>query len=219
MHYLQYDLNDERVKYLMKTDEKLGRLIRYIGVSELPIERDGFKCLVKYIVGQQISDKARETIWNRLCTTLGDVTPNVVLLARESHLCGIGLSRRKVEYIKILAKSVINKTINFDELNTLPNEDVISQLTALKGIGRWTSEMYLIFSLGRENVLSKGDGTIKRIIQWMYGLNELPSSELLTEYFANWIDYATIVSSYFWKSIALGLTHKPFDEVISNQET
>lgn len=58
MHYLQYDLNDERVKYLMKTDEKLGRLIRYIGVSELPIERDGFKCLVKYIVGQQISDKA-----------------------------------------------------------------------------------------------------------------------------------------------------------------
>ena len=74
--------------------------------------------------------------------------------------------------------------------------------------------MYLIFSLGRENVLSKGDGTIKRTIQWMYNLDNLPSSDSLVEYFSNWSQYATIVSAYLWKSIELGLTQKPFDDII-----
>lgn len=76
--------------------------------------------------------------------------------------------------------------------------------------------MYLIFSLGRENVLSKGDGTIRRTIQWMYDLEKLPSSEILLKYFSNWTQYATIVSSYLWKSIELGLVQKPFNEIISN---
>ena len=77
--------------------------------------------------------------------------------------------------------------------------------------------MYLIFSLGRENVLSNGDGTIRRTIQWMYGLEDLPSSKELAKFFINWNEYATIVSSYLWKSISLGLTQKPFDEAISVQ--
>ena len=76
--------------------------------------------------------------------------------------------------------------------------------------------MYLIFSLGRENVLSKGDGTIRRTIQWMYGLEKLPSTDMLFKYFSSWTQYATIVSSYLWKSIELGLVQKPFNEIISN---
>lgn len=215
VYYLKYDLSDERVQYLIRTDETLGKLIRYIGTSELAIEKDGFKCLVKYIIGQQISDKARETIWQRICTTFENVTPDIMLLTSDSDLRGVGLSGRKVEYIKILATGIIEKRIDFEKFETLPNEEIITKLTALKGIGRWTAEMYLIFSLGRENVLSKGDGTIRRTIQWMYDLQELPSSKVLAEYFDNWIEYATVVSSYLWKSIALGLTQKPFDEVIS----
>ncbi|HHX18194.1 MAG TPA: DNA-3-methyladenine glycosylase 2 family protein [Clostridium sp.] len=211
---LKYDLNDERVQYLIRTDEMLGKLIRYIGTSELAIEKDGFKCLVKYIVGQQISDKARETIWQRICTTFGNVTPDIMLSTNDSDLRGVGLSGSKVEYIKTLAGSIIEKRIYFEEFQTLSNKDIITKLTALKGIGQWTAEMYLIFSLGRENVLSKGDGTIKRTIQWMYDLKELPSSKVLTEHFVNWNEYATIVSTYLWKSIALGLTQKSFDEAI-----
>lgn len=212
---LHYDLDDDKVKYLIGTDEKLGRLIRYIGKSELMIEKDGFKCIVKYIIGQQISDKARETIWQRLCITLGNITPEMILVTRDDELKKVGLSERKVTYIKILAKAIKNENVNFNEFQKLTNEEVVKKLTTLKGIGQWTAEMYLIFSLGRENVLSKGDGTIRRTIQWMYDLEKLPTSENLIKYFSSWTQYATIVSAYLWKSIELGLVQKPFNEIIS----
>lgn len=212
---LHYDLDNEKVKYLIGTDEKLGKLIRYINKTELIIEDDGFKCIVKYIIGQQISDKARETIWQRVCSNLENVTPEKILEINDNELRKVGLSERKVNYIKILASAVISKDINFHDFKELTNEEIIKKLTALKGIGQWTAEMYLIFSLGRENVLSKGDGTIRRTIQWMYNLEKLPSSEMLTKYFSSWSQYATIVSSYLWKSIELGLVQKPFNEIIS----
>lgn len=217
MHVLKYDLNDVRVQYLIHTDEMLGKLIRYIGTSELIIEKDGFKCLVKYIVGQQISDKARETIWKRICTAFSNVTADFLLTISNGELCGLGITRRKAECIKTLAENVVKKRIDFGEFLSLSNEEIITKLTAIKGIGQWTAEMYLIFSLGRENVLSKGDRTIRRTIQWLYDLKEFPSSKVLAEYFVNWMEYATIVSSYLWKSISLGLTQIPFCETILSQ--
>lgn len=212
---LQYDLDNEKVQYLLSTDKTLSRLIRYIKTSELIIEKDGFKCLVKYIIGQQISDKARETIWQRVCTVYGSLSPEKVLMIKGEELRQVGLSERKVMYIKTLATAIINGDINFNDFHELTNEEIINRLTTLKGIGQWTAEMYLIFSLGRENVFSKGDGTIRRTIQWMYNLDTLPSSDSLTRYFKNWTQYATIVSLYLWKSIELGLTQKPFDDTIS----
>ena len=213
---LHYDLDNEKVKYLINTDEKLGKLIRYINKTELIIEEDGFKCIVKYIIGQQISDKARETIWQRVCAIWKNITPEKILEIEDNELKRVGLSERKINYIKILASAVISEDINFYDFKELTNEEIIKKLTALKGIGQWTAEMYLIFSLGRENVLSKGDGTIRRTIQWMYDLDKLPSSEILLKYFSSWTQYATIVSSYLWKSIELGLVQKPFNEIISN---
>lgn len=214
---LHYDLDNEKVKYLISTDEKLGKLIRYINKTELILEEDGFKCIVKYIIGQQISDKSRETIWQRVCSALkNEVTPEKIIEINDNELRKVGLSERKVNYIKILASAVISEDINFYDFKKLTNEEIIKKLTALKGIGQWTAEMYLIFSLGRENVFSKGDGTIRRTIQWMYDLEKLPSPEILIKYFSSWTQYATIVSSYLWKSIELGLVQKPFNEIISN---
>ena len=213
---LHYDLDNEKVKYLITTDDKLGKLIKYINKTELIIEEDGFKCIVKYIIGQQISDKARETIWQRVCAILKNITPENILAINDNELRKVGLSERKINYIKILASAVISEDINFYDFKELTNEEIIKKLTALKGIGQWTAEMYLIFSLGRENVLSKGDGTIRRTIQWMYDLEKLPSSEILLKYFSSWSQYATIVSSYLWKSIELGLVQRPFNEIISN---
>ena len=214
---LHYDLDNEKVKYLISTDEKLGKLIRYINKTELILEEDGFKCIVKYIIGQQISDKVRETIWQRVCSALkNEVTPEKIIEINDNELRKVGLSERKINYIKILASAVISEDINFYDFKKLTNEEIIKKLTALKGIGQWTAEMYLIFSLGRENVFSKGDGTIRRTIQWMYDLKKLPSPEILIKYFSSWTQYATIVSSYLWKSIELGLVQKTFNEIISN---
>ncbi len=218
MIYLKYDLNDEKVKYLIQSDENLGKLIKYIGSSELAIEEDSFKCLVKYIIGQQISDKARETIWKKVCSNIENIAPNDILGMSDEGLYKAGIPRHKVKYIKALAHEIVRKRIDFGTLQTLSNEKIISQLTLVKGIGRWTAEMYLIFSLKRENIFSESDGTLKRVIQWMYNLNEIPSTGVIKEYFSNWMEYATIVSSYLWKSIELGLICKPFEQVISGKQ-
>lgn len=213
MQILEYNLNNEKVQYLINSDNKLGKLIKFIGSSELVIEPDGFKCLVKYIIGQQISDKARETIWKRFCSTFGDINPKLILSIDDNKLKEMGLSQRKVEYIKTLATAIINNEINFNSFSSLTNEEIIQKLTSLKGIGRWTAEMYLIFSLGREDVLSKGDGTVKRMVQWMYNLDNLPTSKELDFYFRSWNQYATIVSAYLWKSIEMGLAQTSFDAI------
>jgi len=215
MQILEYNLNNEKVQYLINSDNKLGKLIKFIGSSELVIEPDGFKCLVKYIIGQQISDKARETIWKRFCSTFGDINPKLILSIDDNKLKEMGLSQRKVEYIKTLATAIINNEINFNSFSSLTNEEIIQKLTSLKGIGRWTAEMYLIFSLGREDVLSKGDGTVKRMVQWMYNLENLPTSKELEFYFRSWNQYATIVSAYLWKSIEIGLPQTNFEVIES----
>lgn len=143
---LHYDLDNEKVKYLINTDEKLGKLIRYVNKTELIIEEDGFRCIVKYIIGQQISDKARETIWQRVCAIWKNITPEKILEIEDNELRRVGLSKRKINYIKILASAVIGKDINFCDFKELTNEEIIKKLTALKGVGQWTAEMYLIFS-------------------------------------------------------------------------
>ena len=173
---MKFKLEDTEIQKLIMSDLYLGSLIIYIGTAELHLEPDGFKCLVKYIIGQQISDKARETIWLRLCDILPELTPEAILVKADSEIQGIGISNRKVEYIKNLANAIVNKLVDFKKLRLLTNKEIITQLTELKGIGRWTAEMYMIFSLGRLDVLSTGDGTIKRTIQWMYNLEKIPSS-------------------------------------------
>lgn len=209
-----YDLDNYKVQYLIKSDKNLGLLIKYIKTCELYIEVDGFKCLIKYIIGQQISDKARETIWNRFCINLKEITPLIVLNVPDNKFMAIGISYRKIMYIKELAKYIIENNIDFKQFEIMNNEDIIKILTSIKGIGRWTAEMYLIFSLGRENILSKGDGTIKRTIQWMYNLKDLPTQIELEKIFKKWNKYSTIVSAFLWKSIELGLTQKSFYEII-----
>lgn len=213
MEILEYNLKNEKVKYLINSDSKLGKLIKFIGTSKLTLEPDGFKCIVKYIIGQQISDKARETIWQRFCSNYKDINPKLILSIDDNELKQIGLSEKKVEYIKTLAHAIVNNEIDFNSFSNLTNEEIIKKLISLKGIGRWTAEMYLIFSLGREDVLSKGDGTVKRTIQWLYNLDNLPLSSELDFYFRSWKKYATIVSAYFWKSIEMGLQQINFDEI------
>ncbi|EGO8510059.1 DNA-3-methyladenine glycosylase family protein [Enterococcus faecalis] len=211
---IKYDLKNFKVQHIVRQDERLGRLIRFIRSSEIIIEENGFQCLVKYIIGQQISDKARETIWKRLRVCLTLVTPESVLETNDTQLRNIGLSFKKIEYIKTLAGAIINKELDFDELENLSNEEIISKLTSVRGIGVWTAEMYLIFSLGRENILPKADGTVKRVTQWVYNLESTPSIKFMVEQFSGCESYTTVICAFFWRAIELDLTKKSFDEII-----
>lgn len=213
MNIITYDLHNPKIVHLMSTDSRLCSLIKLVGSCELQIEEDGFRCLVKYIIGQQISDKARETLWKRMQLIGGGVTVSNIQNVNIETIRSIGLSERKAGYIKELANNIANGTVVLDELINMTNDQVISKLTAIKGIGKWTAEMFLVFSLGRENVLSSGDGTIKRVAKWLYEMNELPTSDRLCKLFEKWKGYETIVSVYFWAAIAAGLTTQPMGQL------
>lgn len=131
----------------------------------------------------------------------------------------IGLSKRKISYIKFLAESVNDGTINFQQLKQKSNKDVISSLSRVYGIGPQTSEMYLIFSLGREDVLSVSDSTIQHLIKLLYSLNKIPSKKYLMECFNRQKNYESIVSAYLWEAIKRGLTKTEFVKISDSEVT
>jgi len=209
----KYGINNKKVQFLIQTDDKLAILIKRLKTCSIVIEEDDFKCLIKYIIGQQISDKTREAIWQKLNEKYENISPETMYNASDEELKSFGLCRQKVNYIKNLSFAILNKEINFKEIKKLTNQEIIKKLVKIKGIGNWTVEMYLIFSLGRENVLSKGDNTIQRVLKWMYNLEELPSRKDVENYFNKWLDYSTIVSAYFWEAIAKNIISKDFNDL------
>lgn len=213
MRYITYKIEDDDIKTLMETDQKLKKLIGYIKKSELEIEEDGFKCLVKYIVGQQISDRQRELIWKNICANIKNIAPTTILNTNNELFRNLGIPSHKIHYIRNLAHLIVNREIDLRNLSQQENNKIINELIKIKGIGIWTAEMYLIFSLGRTDVLPKGDRTVKRAIQWMYNLDQLPNDKQLVEFFSLWQGKETIVATFLWESITLNLTDKPFDQL------
>lgn len=209
-----YKFNDGIIQDLAKTDNKVYILIKYIDQVEVELEKDGFKCITNFIIGQQISNKARATIWQRFLKYYdNDITPDNLLNTDENKLRKLGISIRKINSIKELAKSINTNEINFTKLKDCDNEKIIKKLTKIKGVGKWTAEMYLIFSLGRENVLSTKDGTLKRGIKWMYELKELPTDEEINGYFKKWHGKETIITFYFWKAVEMNLLKENFNNI------
>lgn len=213
MKIVKYDINNQKVKKLLSSDTHLNQLIKCIQFSELILEPDGFSCIIKYIIGQQISDKAREKIWSRFKLKFKPITPQKILSINNNEIKSIGLSERKVDTIKRIASEIVNGNLKFNNYKLYTNEQIIEDLTKIKGIGRWTAEMYLIFSLGRENVLSQTDSTIKRTIKWMYNLTDLPNQKEVKMYFEKWAGYETIVSTFLWKAIELDLVKTKFSDI------
>lgn len=184
--------------FLKKKDKKLGKAIEQIGLIEREIDSDPFIALISSVVGQQISNKAAETVWNRFNSIIGTVTPESIALAEISEIQSCGMSHRKAGYIKGIADAALTGEVDFKTLHLMTDAEIIKKLSALHGVGVWTAEMILIFSLCRPDVVSYKDLAIRRGMMNLYGLKEL-SKEKFERYRKRYSPYGTVASLYLWK--------------------
>jgi DNA-3-methyladenine glycosylase II len=186
--------------------ERVGRIDIATRLSRRKEERpgDAYGALLRAIVGQQLSTKAARTIYLRVLDLFGGTTPSPkqLLEASEEDLRGAGLSGRKTEYIRDLASHVIAGELELDRLDRLEDEEVIEEIVAVRGLGRWTAEMFLLFHLERPDVLSGGDLGIRKAIQIEYGLEEMPPPKQVLEIGEAWRPYRSLASLYLWESLA-----------------
>jgi DNA-3-methyladenine glycosylase II len=190
------------VAELSKMDPVLSILMAQCGSIEIPLQEDYFVSLASAIVGQQLSNRVAEVLWERLVALAdGVVTPEKLLSFEEDDLRRIGISYAKIKYLKSLAVSVEDGTLRLDELDLLDEDEILRQLTQVKGIGPWTAEMFMIFSLGRVDVFSAGDGGLQRAVKWLYHLDHVPSIEEMKQISRCWVPYRTIAALYLWRAI------------------
>ena len=198
---------------LAAADPTMAALIARLGEIDLETrlrrrseERpaDAYGALLRAIVGQQLSTKAARTIYGRVLELFGGRTPSPELLldAEEDALRACGLSGRKVEYVRDLAAHVLSGELELDRLGKLSDEEVVAEIVAVRGLGVWTAEMFLLFHLERPDVLSGGDLGIRKAVQVEYGLEEMPAPSRVLEIGEPWRPHRSLASLYLWESLA-----------------
>lgn len=198
----------EAMRYLVEVDEKLGEVINEVGPCKLRVhtlgktaELDFFEALVESIVSQQLSVKASDTIYKRvLALGAGKLLPPAELgVVPEETLRGAGLSGQKARYVRDLCTKVTDGTVVLADLETLGDEEVIERLRLVKGIGRWTAEMFLMFRLGRPDVLPVQDLGIQQGMKKLYKMRDVPTSEKMEKVAKKWRPYRSIACWYLWR--------------------
>jgi DNA-3-methyladenine glycosylase II len=163
---------------------------------------DAFGALLRPIVGQQISTQAARAIYGRMLGLFdGPPTPEAMLALSEEDLRGIGFSRRKVEYVHDLAARVLGGELDLDRIATLPDEEAIAAISAVRGLGRWTAEIFLIFHLGRPDVISGGDLGIRKAIMVEDGLEKMPTPAEVEARAERWKPNRSLAGLYLWESL------------------
>jgi len=196
---------DAGVSHVRKSDPAIRPVIDAHGPITLRPVRDRFGVLVRAIISQQISTSAARTIRARLDALLAPagVTPANLARQSETTLRAAGISRQKAAYLCDLAHKVDSGAVPLERLGRFSDDEVIARLTQVKGIGRWTAEMFLIFSLGRLDVLPVDDLGVRAALRNLHGLDELPNKARCVELAAPWRPFATIGSWYCWRSLDL----------------
>jgi len=196
MAFFQY--GQVEIEHLKKKDKKLGKAIEKIGMIEREVTVDVFAALIQSVLSQQISSKAAQTVGSRMYALLNnELTPQGIVNAGLDKIKECGMSVRKAGYIVGIAEAALAGVIDFNKLHTLTDEEIVKKLIALNGVGVWTAEMLLIFSLGRPNVVSYGDLAIRRGMTNLYGLTALPK-EKFEGYRKRYSPYGSVASLYLW---------------------
>ena len=193
------------VSHLRKADVDLRQAIDRVGPFSLRLQSGGFATLLRSIVSQQISTAAARAIRKRLEALLapGRPTPKKVSRLSEEQLRSVGLSAQKIRYVKDLAKKSLNGEVQYRSFRFMTDDQIIEQLVGVRGIGRWTAQMLLIFCLGRLNVFPYEDLGIRKGIQKIYAFDELPDKSTCLQVSAPWHPYCSVASWYCWRSLDL----------------
>jgi DNA-3-methyladenine glycosylase II len=200
-------MHEPSIKHLKRVDPVLAAVIERVGPCRLETRREGthFDALVRSIVYQQLSGKAASTILGRVRGLYGDrsPTPAEILATPDEALRAAGLSRQKLSYLKDLAAKVESDVVPLaaDTIDHLPDDEIIERLVQVKGIGRWTVHMFLIFRLGRPDVLPELDLGIQNAIRRAYRLRKQPGPKDVKRIGKNWTPHASVASWYLWRSL------------------
>jgi len=198
---IEKDYWDHACTDLMKRDKVLRRLITKFRDTGIISRGDPFLTLVRSIIGQQISVAAAQAVWNRVEVLLKRVTPKNILVMDDIRLRECGLSYRKIEYVKDLSEHFLKQGLAKANWQALDDETVIRDLTAVRGIGQWTAEMFLIFNLKRPDILPLDDIGLLRAISLNYFAGEKVTRSQAREVAENWVPYRTVATWYLWRSI------------------
>jgi DNA-3-methyladenine glycosylase II len=198
-------LHAKALAHLGAEDPVLGSWIAQAGPCGLRRYREGshFAHIAQSIVYQQLSGKAAATIHGRLTALYGgrSPTPKELLATRTPKLRAVGLSGQKSQYLKDLARHAHEGSVPFDALDEMDDASVITTLTSIRGIGVWTAQMFLMFRLGRPDVLPVTDLGVQKAIQLLYGLRKLPTPDRVAKIGARWAPYRTVASWYLWRRV------------------
>ena len=192
-----FQYGEKEITYLRNVDPALGKIIDQLGHLERAIDPDLFTSLIQSIVAQQISAKAADTVWSRLLTHLNKITPKTIDTANVEDIQQCGMSMRKATYIKDAAHKVCSGELDIKSLGNLSDEEVCQQLSALNGIGTWTAEMLLIFSMQRPDILSWNDLATHRGLRMLYRHRKI-DKKLFEKYRRRYSPYNTVASLYLW---------------------
>lgn len=192
------------IKKLSSNNIRLKTFLQKFRVPVLPIEKNYFWSLCRSVIYQQISGKAAKKISDRYLSLFDQdvkMTPADVLDIDIEKINNVGISRQKSSYIKNIADAFSNKIINEKNISELDDQEIIKQLTSIKGVGRWTAEMFLIFTLRRTDVFPVTDLGVQKGFQIFYSLDELPTIEMMNQKSESWRPYRTIMSLYLWYAV------------------
>ncbi|MDR1463111.1 MAG: hypothetical protein LBI68_08265 [Azoarcus sp.] len=192
-----FTYGDSEILHLKSRDKALAQAIDRIGMIEREVNPDLFSTLVQTIVGQQISAKAQITIWNRMLAEYGAISPETLAVSTDERLQSCGISFKKAGYIRNIAGKAMDGSLDIAALGEMPDEEVCAVLTKLNGIGIWTAEMLLLFSMQRTNIMSFGDMAIHRGLRMLYRHQEI-SRPLFEKYRKRYSPYCSVASLYLW---------------------
>ncbi len=192
-----FEYGEQETEYLKARDQNLSVVINRIGHINRAVDSDLFSSVVHHIIGQQISTKAQQTIWQRMNDAFEEVTPDTIGNATVDELQSLGMTFRKAEYIREYSQKILNGEFNLDAVEHMADEEAIAALAGLKGIGVWTAEMILLFCLQRPNILSYDDLAIQRGMRMVYHHRKI-DRKLFEKYRRRLSPYCSVASLYFW---------------------